>query len=82
LLLKGYPNAIWQTTVVDQKHDAPGGCSTYRTVEMSNAEAERLAKLFPGYVSVVDRDYETSVPRKEVRCEWKKALDDGLKQNR
>jgi hypothetical protein len=80
LLLKGYPNAIWQTTVVDQKHDAPGGCSTYRTVEMSNAEAERLAKVFPDYVSVVERDYKGSVPRKEVICQWQKALDDGRKK--
>jgi hypothetical protein len=79
LLLKGYANAIWTETVVDQKRNAPGGCSTYRTVEMSNVEAERLAKVFPGYVSVVDRDYETSVPRKEVICQWEKALADGRK---
>src|SRR5262249_42756068 len=50
LLLKGYPNAVWTETVVEQARgfDAPGGCSTYRTVEMSNAEAERLARVFPG----------------------------------
>ena len=38
LLLKGYPNTVWTGTVVDQKHDAPGGCSIYRTDEMSDAE--------------------------------------------
>jgi hypothetical protein len=80
LLLKGYANAIWTVTVVDQKRDAPGGCSIYRTNEMSDAEAERLAKQFPGYVSVVERDYKGSVPRKEVICQWQKALDDGRKK--
>jgi hypothetical protein len=34
LLLKGYRNAVWTETVVDQKRDAPGGCSIYRTTEM------------------------------------------------
>jgi hypothetical protein len=80
LLLKGYPNAIWTGTVVDQKHDAPGGCSTWRTVAMADAEAEKLAKLFPDYVSVRDREYETSVRRKEVVVQWQEALDDGRRQ--
>jgi hypothetical protein len=80
LLSKGYPNAIWTGTVVDQKTNAPGGCSTYRTVAMNNAEAEKLAKLFPGYVSVVPREYKTSVPRKEVVVQWQKALEDGRRQ--
>ena len=77
LLLKGYPNAVWTGTVVDQKTNAPGGCSTYRTVEMSDAECEKLRTLFPGYVSIRHRDYTTSVPRKEVEVQWKKALEDG-----
>jgi hypothetical protein len=80
LLLKGYPNAIWTETVVDQKRNAPGGCSRYRTVEMSNAEAEKLATRFLGYVSVVERDYKGSVPRMEVVCQWQKAFDDGRKK--
>jgi hypothetical protein len=79
LLLKGYANAVWMGTVVDQKRNAPGGCSTYRNDEMSDAEAEKLATLFPGYVAVVEKDYKGSGPRKEVRCEWQKALDDGRK---
>jgi hypothetical protein len=82
LLLKGYPNAIWNTTVVDQATNAPGGCSTYRTLEMSDVEAEKLANLYPNYVSVVQRDYETSLPRKEVVVQWKKALEDGRRKCR
>ena len=82
LLLKGYSNVIWNTTVVDQKDNAPGGCSTYRTLEMSDAEAQKLANLYPNYVSVVQRDYETSLPRKEVKVQWKKALEDGRRKCR
>src|SRR6516165_1816255 len=73
LLLKGYPNAIWQTTVVNQKRDAPGGCNTWRTDEMSDAEARKLVDLFPRYVSVGKRKYG----RLEVTVQWQKALRDG-----
>ena len=78
LLLKGYPNAVWNETVVDQNgYNAAGGCSTYRTVEMSDAEAWKLASLYPEYVSVREPNYKTSVPRLEVTVQWKKALRDG-----
>jgi hypothetical protein len=79
LLRKGYRNAVWHTTVHDQKYDAPGGCNLWRTPESSNADAYELARLHPGYVSVVEKAYEASGPRTEVRCEWQKALDDGHK---
>jgi hypothetical protein len=79
LLRKGYPNAVWHTIVNDQRgYDAPGGATDERTVERSNADAVRLAELHRGYVRVEDRAYRASVPRKEVVCQWKKALNDGL----
>jgi hypothetical protein len=78
LLLKGYPNAVWHTTVNDQKFNAPGGASTERTIERSDADAHELARLHPGYVSVVEKPYRASVPRTEVVCQWQKALQDGL----
>jgi hypothetical protein len=79
LLRKGYPNAVWNTTVNDQrKFDAPGGASSERTIERSNADAYKLAELHPGYVTIVDKNYKASVPRKEVIIQWKKALQDGL----
>ena len=78
LLLKGYPNAIWPGTVVDQRgYNLPGGASDERTVTTSNAEAKKFAELFPDYVSVVQRHYKASVPRLEVVVKWKKALEDG-----
>jgi len=82
LLRKGYPNAVWQTTVNDQrKYDAPGGCTNERTIESSNADAYKLAELHPDYVSTIERPYKVSVPRIEVSCRWKKALEDGLKRS-
>jgi hypothetical protein len=79
LLTKGYPNAIWTQTVVDQREfGKSGGCSNERTIEKSNEEARKLVELFPDYVSVVERAYKASVPRIEVVCQWQKALQDGL----
>ena len=78
LLLKGYPNAVWQTTVNDQrKYDAPGGATNERTIESSNADAYKLVDLHPGYVSTTEKKYTASVPRIEVICQWGKAYEDG-----
>jgi len=83
LLRKGYPNAIWHTTVNDQrKFDAPGGATNERPIERSNADAEFLARLHPGYVSTVQKDYKASVPRIEVICQWQKALEDGIQSRK
>jgi hypothetical protein len=79
-LRKGYPNAVWQTTVNDQrKYDAPGGATNERTIESSNKDALELARLHPGYVSTIEKKYTASVPRVEVICQWQKALEDGLR---
>jgi hypothetical protein len=80
LLRKGFPNAVWHTTVNDQrKFNAPGGCTNERTTERSNDDADKLARLHPGYVRVTEKPYRASVPRKEVICQWQKALQYGLK---
>jgi hypothetical protein len=80
LLLKGHANAVWTGTVVDHNgYDAPGGCSMYRTLEMNNAEAEKLVALFPDYASL-RKIYKASVQRKDVRFQWQKALKDGRSQ--
>lgn len=73
LLQKGYKNAVLTTLCVDQRYNNPGGASVHRTLEASNADAEKLAALFPGLVKVVERAYKGSVPRKEVICYWQKA---------
>ena len=75
LLSKGLPNLVAACIAADQVagYDGEGGASATRTVERSNADAERLAELHPGLVTVLEKDYLASVPRKEVRCYWKKA---------
>jgi len=87
LLLKGYPNAIWTETVHDQRaFDAPGGCNTYRTIELLNSEAEKFAGLYPQYVSIADRKYDKktriskqkdTANRLEIIVQWQKALEEG-----
>ncbi len=79
LLLKGYPNAVWNETVVDQREfGSVGGASLERTIAMSDADAVKLSELFPGYVSVSKKSYKSSVPRMEVVVQWQKALQDGM----
>jgi hypothetical protein len=83
LLRKGYPNAVWHRTVTDQREAyAPGGCSCYRTIESSNADVYKLARLHPGYVHVPEEEktYKTSPERLEPICLWPKALEDGRSQ--
>ena len=48
--------------------------------QISNAEARKLAELFPDYVSVVQRDYNASVPRLEVVVQWQRALEEGQRR--
>lgn len=84
LLRAGYPCAVTTTFVTEQlggwgsgrKTDV-GGCHGQRTVESSNADADRLAELHPGLVRVVEKKYKDSVPRREVVCSWEKALQEG-----
>lgn len=75
LLLAGYKNRLnYQICVSDRGYDADdGGCTDERTLEESNREAELLAEMYPGLVRVVERDYNTSMPRKEVVVSWQKA---------
>lgn len=83
LLRKGYPNAINHEICGGQwgygkGGSGGGGCAGQRTVETANADAHKLAEFHPGYVRVVEKAYNFSVPRLEVVCSWAKALRDGL----
>lgn len=82
LLRAGYPNKICHTFVVGQGgYNSKGGCSEpgNRTLEKSNEDAEKLARLHPGYVTTVQKSYKNS-PRIEVICRWKKALEHGTQR--
>jgi hypothetical protein len=77
LLRAGYKNCINVEMVVDQYFNAVGGAREERTMERSNKDAEKLAKLHPGLVKVVERNYKQSTPRKEVVVQWRKACKHG-----
>lgn len=83
MLSAGYPNEVNYTIAVEQSNDygARGGCNGQRTTASSDADAERLAALYPGIVRVVHKDYKGS-PRKEVVVRWEAALRDGEERRR
>jgi hypothetical protein len=60
---------------------APGGCSHFRTPELHEANAYRLAKLHAPYVTTVKKETKTAWgggTRTDVRVQWKKAYNDAL----
>lgn len=79
LLRHGYPNVRINTMVHNQRSsNAPGGCSTYRTLERQSAAANRLAELHPSFVSVVTKKTKTAwngQERQDVRIQWKQAFN-------
>jgi len=79
LLTKGFPNSVNFSFVVDQAFGNPGGCTNERTVEKNNTDVMKLASFFPAYVRVTQKDYAGSVPRMEVVVQWKRAMEDGLR---
>jgi hypothetical protein len=74
LFKKGHPNMVCSEFCHDQVYNTEGGCSLTRTLDSSNADAEKLSELHPGLVRVVEKDYKRSMRRKEVICAWKKAF--------
>jgi TET-Associated Glycosyltransferase len=74
LLTKGFSCVVYCWVVGEQARGfhGKGGQDSSRTLKINNADAYKLAKLFPGLVTVVDRDYN-KMPRKEVIVHWRKA---------
>lgn len=65
---------VYDWCVAPGAYGAPGGCSSERTTDASDAAAEELAKLHAPFVKVVQKEYK-GTPRKEVVVQWKKALE-------
>lgn len=80
LLRAGIPNCSIGYWAQGQKMtNAPGGCSTYRSHEVHEASAHRLAELHPGFVSLRQKqnktDREGFGTRTEVTIQWKRAFN-------
>ena len=78
LLTKGFPNSVNYSFVVDQKFGNPGGCTDERTIEISSANALKLAELHPQFVRATRKEYKDSPSRVEVTCQWLQAMHAGL----
>jgi len=88
-LTNGYKIGCFYKWAIEkvQNANAPGGCSTYRTVEKSNQSAYDLQKHFPDFVRVREKsvkswsgDFLGKEVALDVTVYWKKAYEFGLKQ--
>lgn len=82
LLRRHHKNAVLGYWANGQKMtNSPGGCSIWRTRELHNAAARRLAELHSGLVAVRQKinktDREGLGTRDEVTVQWKRAYQYG-----
>lgn len=79
LLRKGYANCVLTEWVQGQGNSgATGGCSHFRTIDLHNDCANKLAKLHPGLVKVVFKQTKGAWGggiREDVTVQWKKAYN-------
>lgn len=78
LLRRGYANIKINWIVHNQRSsNAPGGCSTYRTLEAQALAAKGLQEFHPDFVSVVTKKTKTAwngQERQDVIIQWKRAF--------
>jgi len=78
LLSKGHRNAVLYYWAQDQKAtNAPGGCSAWRTHEVHDRAAHKMAELWPGICTTRLKENKTGGEfgtRTEITVQWKKAF--------
>lgn len=80
LLTNGIPNIVnnqfgWQQGT----NNDPGGCSLYRTAELQEKSARRLAARYPDYVKLLYKEsslWKDMEKRVDVHVQWNKAYED------
>jgi hypothetical protein len=82
LLRAGCDCAVLNNWVSNQAggSDAPGGCSTFRTLEVQSRNAHLLAARHPGFVKAVKKQTKTAwggQERTDVVVQWKQARKAG-----
>jgi hypothetical protein len=77
LLTNGCPVLCCNWIVQNQgSSNAPGGCSTYRTMKKQEEAAWKLREYYPKFVEVVTKQTKTAwngQERTDVRIKWKQA---------
>lgn len=80
----GIPNYVFTQHTFDQKgSNTAGGCARFRTLETQEASARTLAKRFPEFVTVVEKETKgewfkgSGGKRYDVRVQWRKAYEFG-----
>lgn len=84
LLSLGLPNFILCEYAQGQAggSNAPGGCSSYRTIAVHNEWMAKFAALHPAFVKIVDKQTKGAwggQARKDVIIQWRKAYDAGTR---
>jgi hypothetical protein len=75
LLTAGYSSCTYYGVVQDQyRSNAPGGCSSMRTLELQEHCARELQRMFPDFVKLKLVDGWDIGPRWDVSVQWKKAI--------
>lgn len=84
LLEQGKPNvSLFWWSQGQKMTNAPGGCSTYRSHEVHERSAHRLAELHPRYVKLRQKKNKTDADgfgtRTEVTIMWKQCYEENRK---
>ena len=79
LLRLGYPSRVSCQFAWTQLSNIDGGCSVYRTAQVQEAAARKLAKFHKPYVTILEKEAKTwrnnLTARVDVRVAWKKAYE-------
>jgi len=77
LLTSGFLTAYFCPLIIPSDVNNPGGCSTYRSLEVEHASTDALLELYPGIVRQVIKVGwldDPTAKRRSVEISWKRAF--------